>query len=992
MSFDLGRLLALGLVVVATATGCHDRNTGVGARCGDGKVQAGEACDDGNQIDGDGCEHDCTPTPVADMGDGSDGGPTVKVCKSVPAVASGHCDVTAGGSAVLIVGTVLTPTQVLEGGEVLIGADGKIACVDCDCAAMAPDATKLSCPDGVISPGLINSHDHINFENAPTLNADTGERFEHRHDWRKGLEGHTKLKIGSYANGNQISWQELRYLMGGATSTVGEGSAAGLVRNLASTNRNEALMQAAVDFKTFPLGDSGGMLLSMGCGYPAIEQASSIAADDAYAPHVSEGISDEAHNEFVCESSAANGGQNLCLGQSAFIHGVALTAADYAAMAAAGTKLIWSARTNVSLYGDTARVTTASRLGVTIALGTDWAVSGSMNMLRELRCADQLNQRYYDHFFTDRDLWLMATRNGAVATATDDAIGSLAPGLVADVAIFDGSAHKYHRAVIDAEPQDVVLVMRGGKIIYGDKTIVDANIGGSGGSACDPLDVCGNTKSVCLFGETGKHLSDLQAAVSSSYALFFCGAPDAEPSCVPARMSSVKGSTVYTGMSTADDSDGDGIPDSGDNCPKVFNPIRPMDGGAQPDADGDGVGDPCDPCPLEANATSCAPVVPIPQQPKLVALDPPNAFVRVGSNMSLPTPILVKLASAPTMDLSVTLTSSDAALVVPASVTVPAGQASATVMVMGVSQAASVTLTAKLGPDSKTATVRVLGATEVAQLVAITPGTANAAPGKVLTFTLTLDIPAEATRTIALGSTGGALSTAMATIPKDALSTTFTYTHDTSASVTITATPDMGAAKTATVTLLVYPVINEVDYNQPGTDTKEFLELYNPNTNAISLSGLAVVFVNGSSNPAPEYMRVALTGTLDSHKFLVIAAPAVTVDPAAINLPFPTGCTAASCNNKIQNGPRDAAVVLDTASGQVLDAISWGGACPAAMITGVTGTPPCYEGTALPATDEDTDATSTGSICRKVDGADTDDNSADWQYCATPSPGSINTP
>jgi len=210
--------------------------------------------------------------------------------------------------------------------------------------------------------------------------------------------------------------------------------------------------------------------------------------------------------------------------------------------------------------------------------------------------------------------------------------------------------------------------------------------------------------------------------------------------------------------------------------------------------------------------------------------------------------------------------------------------------------------------------------------------------------------------------------------------------------VTITATPDMGTAQMATVALLVYPVINEIDYNQSGTDTKEFLELYNPLATDIALTGLAVVFVNGSSSPAAEYMRVALTGTLASHKYLVIASPAVTVGAGATNVVFPTSCTAASCSNKIQNGPKDAAVVLDTASGTVLDAISWGGACPAAMITGVTGTPPCYEGTALPATDEDTDTTSAGSICRKVDGADTDDNSSDWQYCATPSPGLPNTP
>src|SRR4029077_9143951 len=42
------------------------------------------------------------------------------------------------------------------------------------------------------------------------------------------------------------------------------------------------------------------------------------------------------------------------------------------------------------------------------------------------------------------------------------------------------------------------------------------------------------------------------------------------------------------------DSDGDGIPDSQDNCPTVFNP-------GQEDTDGDGIGDVCDNCPSVPN-------------------------------------------------------------------------------------------------------------------------------------------------------------------------------------------------------------------------------------------------------------------------------------------------------------------------------------------------------------------------------------------------------
>ena len=49
-----------------------------------------------------------------------------------------------------------------------------------------------------------------------------------------------------------------------------------------------------------------------------------------------------------------------------------------------GTRLIWSPRSNISLYGVTAGVQIFHRLGGVIALGTDWSYSGSATVPREL--------------------------------------------------------------------------------------------------------------------------------------------------------------------------------------------------------------------------------------------------------------------------------------------------------------------------------------------------------------------------------------------------------------------------------------------------------------------------------------------------------------------------------------------------------------------------------------------------------------------------------
>jgi cytosine/adenosine deaminase-related metal-dependent hydrolase len=528
-------------------------------------------------------------------------GPVETKCQDLPASTTGTCELQAGGAQQLLVGTVLVPGQIYRGGQVLVDEKGSISCVGCDCASQASNPTTITCPQGVISPGLINTHDHITFDqNSPS--SDSGERYEQRHDWREGQRGHTKISVKGGATPQQIQWAELRFLMGGATSIVGSGSAPGLLRNLDKAADEMGLNHPAVDFQTFPLGDSSGTQLSSGCGYKFADTTASIATDKAYEPHIAEGIDAVAHNEFVCTSSSMNGGQDLVQPQSAFIHAVGLLPADYADMAANSTALVWSPRSNIRLYGDTAQVTVAQRLGVLITLGTDWTASGSMNLLRELRCADSLNQNYYDHFFTDEQLWLMVTYNAAVATASDDALGILAPGHLADIAIFDGSKNKDHRAILGADPQDVALVMRAGKILYGDKSII-------GDSTCDAVDVCGTQKALCLQGDIQTSYSALEAA-AASFAAFFCGTPDGEPTCVPSRPKAVSGSTVYTGVASATDSDGDGIPDAMDNCPKVFNPVRPLDNSKQGDADGDGVGDVCDVCPLMANASTCSMVDP----------------------------------------------------------------------------------------------------------------------------------------------------------------------------------------------------------------------------------------------------------------------------------------------------------------------------------------------------------------------------------------------
>jgi hypothetical protein len=146
-----------------------------------------------------------------------------------------------------------------------------------------------------------------------------------------------------------------------------------------------------------------------------------------------------------------------------------------------------------------------------------------------------------------------------------------------------------------------------------------------------------------------------------------------------------------------------------------------------------------------------------------------------------------------------------------------------------------------------------------------------------------------------------------------------------------------------------------------GTDGGGFVEVANIGTAAAALDGLALVLVNGDGS---EYDRITLSGSLAAGGHAALDA-----DP--------------------QNGAPDGIALVDTASGDLLDALSYEGAIASATIDGRTYS--LVEGTALPVTVADSN-TEDGSLARLPDGTDTDDAAGDWAFTATVTRGGPNLP
>ncbi len=457
------------------------------------------------------------------------------------ATAAQPCSVHRGHLAgLLIEAIVLTPRGVEPRGSVRVGPDGRIACVGATCGLHAGDVSVIRCPTYVLSPGLINTHDHIDFAGVAPR-PDTGERFAHRHEWRLGLDGHHKLEdFESDHDPRVIAWGELRFLIGGTTSTVGGAMAPGLLRNLDFAAGLEGLPVRPVTYRVFPLDDGRGIMRTADCNYGAHPATQSqVAQTSAFLAHVAEGTNDAARNEFRCESSLGydvtpqpgGGGtsNDWIMPQATLIHAVALTSADLALVAARGAAIVWSPRSNLSLYGRTLDVLDAQRLGIPLALGSDWLPSGSMNLNRELACASSYARTALHAALSDEDLWRMVTSGAARAAHVAGQIGSIAPGYVADLALFAPRSTDAYAAVVASTPQSVALVVRGGTVLYGDPAIVDRVR-----PACDRLDVAGVPKRLC-FEPNRLSAEALQtfARQRDLYPLAFRGTPRNEPPCVP---------------------------------------------------------------------------------------------------------------------------------------------------------------------------------------------------------------------------------------------------------------------------------------------------------------------------------------------------------------------------------------------------------------------------------------------------------------------------
>jgi hypothetical protein len=177
-------------------------------------------------------------------------------------------------------------------------------------------------------------------------------------------------------------------------------------------------------------------------------------------------------------------------------------------------------------------------------------------------------------------------------------------------------------------------------------------------------------------------------------------------------------------------------------------------------------------------------------------------------------------------------------------------------------------------------------------------------------------------------------------------------------------------------------VINEVDYDQPGTDFEEFIEVYNGTSARVPLGGVHLLLFNGSTLAQYGDIDLGVAGALSASEYLVVADPAVFVPSGATVIRF------GSESNNIQNGSPDGLLLIDTLFCRVFDAFCYEGAMAPVQVANC-GMVNLVEGTAAPGADSNV---MTASLARYPNGSDTGNAASDWIVSLTPTPGMENMP
>ncbi|WP_019075895.1 amidohydrolase family protein [Streptomyces hokutonensis] len=370
--------------------------------------------------------------------------------------------------------TLNSRNNVIDDGVLYVDGSRIAAVLSADAPAPAgfEDVVPIA-TGGTVYPGPIELHNHLPYDVLPLWAVP--KKYGNRSQWGGGSNPayHTLVTGPMRVLGEDpelmpavVRYVEAKALVNGTTTTQGialfSNAGArrmyrGIVRNVEATDDPD-LPEASSRIADVEAANADKFLARL-------QQPHRLLL------HLAEGTDQAARDHFLAlklkdDQWAIN--ENLV-----GIHCTGLKAEDFQVLAGHGGSMVWSPLSNLLLYGQTADIAAARKAGVLIGLGSDWSVSGSKGLLGELKAA-RLAAKAGEVELSDRDLVAMATRDAARILRWEDALGSLQPGMRADLLVTAGITGDPYTALVKATDTDIRLVVIDGTARYGTRDFVGA--------------------------------------------------------------------------------------------------------------------------------------------------------------------------------------------------------------------------------------------------------------------------------------------------------------------------------------------------------------------------------------------------------------------------------------------------------------------------------------------------------------------------------------
>ena len=344
--------------------------------------------------------------------------------------------------------TLLTPEKTVEKGTVTISGED-IAEIS---SRPSSSNVRIDAAGCVLCPGLINSHDHLLGNYFPKVG---NGPYENWLPWDNDLKS-----ADVYRERQRIENRDL-YILAGYRNLI---SGVTLVADLIPHFVNEPFVDLLPTkvLTEYALAHSvASFALPWGDGIvPEHEKA--VSGDIPFITHCSEGFDEETRRDVKTLERLGALDE-----YSVLVHGLAFSKDDIDLIRKKNANVVWCADSNLFMYNKTTDIGYLLEKGVNVAIGTDSPMSGSLNILEEMRIGRKFFRSEYGKDLPEKQIVRMVTENPAKSFRLERN-GKLEAGFLADLALFDANGAKDpYSAVVDARLRDVKLVVIEGSPVYG---------------------------------------------------------------------------------------------------------------------------------------------------------------------------------------------------------------------------------------------------------------------------------------------------------------------------------------------------------------------------------------------------------------------------------------------------------------------------------------------------------------------------------------------